>query len=261
MSSQPVARKRHPVRRLVIAIVVIVVLVAAFFVGDAIARSYATNYIREQVASSLGLSSDAPVTADLGSGSVLLQAATGHLNNVNITIDPLTVAGLSGAATMQATDVPLDQPQPTKSVTLAVTVPATTVTKTLGTLPQLTALSPKVKIEGSKVEVSGTANVFGIRVPIAITVVPGVSSGHPTFAVDSVKVSGASIPVKTLNTYIPGIADALSTGSSLCIASALPKQFELKSVTLTSDALVYTLGAENVALNSTALSQKGTCTK
>ncbi len=261
MSSQPVARKRHPVRRIVIAIIVVAVLVAAFFVGDAIARAYATNYIREQVASSLGLSSDAPVSADLGSGSVLLQAASGHLNNVNVMIDPLTIAGLSGAATMKATDVPLDQTQPTKTVTLAVTVPATTVTKAIAQIPTIQALKPTVSIVDDKIDVTATANVFGIQVPIGLVVVPGVTSGHPTFTVESVKASGATIPIKTLNTYVPGISEVLSTGTSLCIANALPEQFSLTSVTLTKTSLVYTLSAQNVPLNSTALSKKGTCSK
>jgi hypothetical protein len=252
-------KRRHPVRRVVIAIIVVVVLVIAFFVADAFARSYATNYVREQVASSLGLSSDAPVSANLGSGSILLQAATGHLNSVDVRIDPLTVAGLSGSAHMTATDVPLDQTQPAKSVDLSVTVPASTVTKGVSEIETLKAFTPTVKIVDGKVDIVATATFFGIRIPIGLVVVPGVKAGHPTFTVSSVKASGATISVSTLDRYIPGIKNVLSTGSSLCIANALPKAFELTGVSLTSTSLVYTLSAQNVALNSTALSHKGSC--
>ena len=258
MTDQPI-RRRHPVRRLVVAIIVILVLVALFFVADAVARSYATNYVREQVASSLGLGSDAPVAADLGGGSILIQAATGHINNVDVTVDPLGVAGLEGSARLTATDVPLDQASPASSVTLAVTVPATTVTKAVAGIPQLKPFNPKVAIVNGKVDVAASLSIFGIRVPLGLVVTPGVTAGHPTFVVDSIKASGATISASTLNTYLPGIKDYLNTGSSLCIANALPKAFELKSVSLTSTSLVYTLGAQNVALNSSALSQKGTC--
>ena len=89
-------RKKHRGRRaLIVLLVVVVVLVAGFFVGDYFAKKYATGYVRDQVASALGLPSTAPVTVDLGSGSILLQAASGQINDVNITIDPIVLDGLS----------------------------------------------------------------------------------------------------------------------------------------------------------------------
>src|ERR1700712_5181753 len=98
-----VARKRHRGRRaLIVLLGIVVILVAAFFVGDYFAKQYATDYVRDKVASSLGLPSSAPVTVDLGAGSILLQAATGRINNVHVTVNPIVLDGLAGTATLMA---------------------------------------------------------------------------------------------------------------------------------------------------------------
>ena len=62
----PPRRKRRGRRALIVLLVIVIVLVAGFFIADYFAKKYATGYVRDQVASSLGLPSTAPVTVDLG---------------------------------------------------------------------------------------------------------------------------------------------------------------------------------------------------
>jgi hypothetical protein len=147
----------------------VVVLVVLFLVADNFARQYATHYIREKVASSLGLASDAPVTVKLSSGSILLQAATGHINSVTITIDPLTLNGLSGSATLTGHDVPLSRTQPVTSLDAVVRIPAATVRAAIAKLPGLAQYDPKVTISGDHADVTASIAILGFTQSLGIT--------------------------------------------------------------------------------------------
>jgi len=122
-----VPRKKNRGRRpLIVLLVVVIVLIAGFFVADYFAKKYAESYVRDQIASSLGLPSTAPVTVDLGSGSILLQAATGRITDVTVRINPIVLDGLAGSATMTAHGVPLNQATPVQSLDVKVYVPTST---------------------------------------------------------------------------------------------------------------------------------------
>ena len=126
---EPPKKKRHPVRTLLIVLVVLAVLVAAFFVADAIARSYATNYVRDRIIETLKIDKSTEVDVNLGSGSVLLQAAAGAINEVNVDVPAVTFGDISGAAHLTATHVPLDSAKPVEGLTVAVTVSQENVQK------------------------------------------------------------------------------------------------------------------------------------
>ena len=255
-----VPRKRHRGRNTLIVIVVIVlVLVAAFFVGDYFAKKYATNYVRDQIASSLGLPSTAPVTVDLGSGSILLQAAAGHINDVNVTVDPITLDGLAGSATLIAHGVPLNQTTPVKSLDVKVYVPTSTIATAISRVPSLAALKPTVKLSGTHVAVTGTVYIFGFPQGIGATLTPKVTAGVPGFSIDTASFDGATVTSAVLDKYLPGLTGLLESGTSLCIANQLPKAFTLTSIAIHGQSIVSTFTGNGVELNAASLSQKGTC--
>jgi hypothetical protein len=255
-----VPRKKHRGRRaLIVLLVIVVVLVAGFFVGDYFAKKYATGYVRDQVASSLGLPSTTPVTVDLGSGSILLQAATGQINDVNITIDPIVLDGLSGSATLTAHGVPLNQTSPVKTLDIAVVVPTTTVSTAISQVPSLKSLKPKVSISGKHVAVAGTVYVFGFPQSIGATLTPKVTKGVPGFTIDTATFDGATVTASLLDRYLPGLTTLLESGTSLCIANQLPKAFTLTSIAVHGQSIVSTFNGDGIELNAAALSQRGTC--
>lgn len=255
-----VPRRKHRGRRaLVVILVVVLVLVAAFFVGDYFAKKYATNYVRDQVASSLGLPSTAPVTVNLGSGSILLQAATGSIDTVDVGVDPLVLDGLPGSATLTATGVPLNQTTPVHSLDVKVFIPATTMTAAISRIPSIAALKPVVRISGQNVIVTGSVSVFGFPQSLGATLQPRVSAGEPGFAIESATFDGASVSASTLDHYLPGLTGLLESGASLCIANDLPKAFTLTGITLQGQTLVSDFTGNGVELDSASLAQKGTC--
>ncbi len=255
-----VPRKRHRGRRaLIVLLVIAVVLVAGFFVADYFAKKYATSYVRDQIASSLGLPSTAPVTVDLGTGSILLQAATGHITDVNVAIDPIVLDGLAGSATLTAHGVPLNQTTPVQSLEIQVSVPTSTIATAVSRIPALTSLKPVVKISGTHVVVNGTLYIFGFPQSIGATLTPKVTSGVPGFTIDTASFDGATVTSSALNHYLPGLTTLLQSGTSLCIANELPKAFTLTSVAVRGQSIVSTFTGNGVELNAAALSQRGTC--
>ncbi|HEX7834653.1 MAG TPA: LmeA family phospholipid-binding protein, partial [Pseudolysinimonas sp.] len=94
----------------------------AFFVGDAYAKDYARQYIKDRIIAVLGIEDGTPVTVDIGDGSVLLQALRGELDQIDVTADQVTFGILKGAATVHAEGVPLDQNAPVDSLQITFAV-------------------------------------------------------------------------------------------------------------------------------------------
>jgi hypothetical protein len=256
-------RKRHRgLVALIVIVVVLALLAVAFVVGDRYARSYATNYVREKVATAVGLKSTAPVHVELGSGSIILQAISGHLDNAKVTVDPLTVQGVKGSAAVVATDVPLDADKKVGTMRITVMVPTTSLQSQLNkALPQLKALGAKYSVVGDHIHVAMKAKLLFLTIPIDADVKPGVKNGGPTFSLESVTVSGVKATAAGLNQYAPGLLTALKSGQSICIANYLPAEFALTSVKLSKSSLVYGFTGDGAKLNDKALSAKGSCPK
>jgi hypothetical protein len=253
-------RRKHRGRNALIAIIVIVVvLVVAFFVADALAKKYATNYVQQQVATALDLSSTAPVHADLGSGSILLQAANGSINDVTVDVDPLTIDGLQGSAVLTAHGVPLSSTTPVTSLQVNVDVPEATITQAIKKVPALAQFSPTVTVAGQDVTVTGSFSIFGFVQHLSVTMTPKVSAGVPSFTIETAKFNGATVSVAQLDSRVPGLATVLQSGTSLCIANELPKAFVLTGVTIQGQSLVSTFSGNGVELNGASLAQRGTC--
>ena len=252
-------RARRGRRALIVLVVIVLVLVAAFFVGDYFVKKFATNYVRDQVASSLGLPSTAPVSVDLGSGSILLQAASGRIDDVKVAVDPLVLDGLAGSATLTAHGVPLNQTTPVTSLDVKVAVPVSTVSTAISRVPALAALKPRVTITTKHVAVAGTVSVFGFPQAVGATLVPKVTGGAPGFTITSASLDGVTVSATVLNRYLPGLTTMLESGTSLCIADRLPKSFTLTGIALKNQSIVSTFTGNGVELNGTALAQKGTC--
>jgi hypothetical protein len=262
MSSTDVTlpRRRHRGRRALAAfIVIVVVLVALFFVADYVAKRLTTDYIQQQVATALGLSSTAPVSVNLGTGSILLQAVSGSIDSVGVAVDPLEVDGLTGSATLNAEGVPLSSTTPVRQLHVQVNVPEDTIAKAIGRVPSLAAFKPTVTIAGQRVELNGTISSLGFVQHIGVSMVPEVSSGEPGLSIKTATFDGATISISQLDNYVPGLADFLQSKTSLCIANQLPKSFELTSITLQGKSLVSTFTGNGVELNDAALTDKGTC--
>lgn len=255
-------KPRRPRRKrgrviLISLLVLIVLLVVAYFVGERVARDYAVGYIREQVVTGLDLPSDEGVGVDLGEGSFLLQAATGAITKLDITVDEFTLGDVSGSATATAHHVPLDSTAPVSELAIAVEINE----------DQLTALSDSlsgsnldsVELDGQNIRIGASVKILAVNIPISVALLPGAENGEIVFTPVDITAAGQQLTADALRDGLFGeIASPLLTSRAVCIASELPAALTLDDVTVVGNNLVATLNGDGAVLGED-LATKGTC--
>src|SRR5690606_17946834 len=120
---EPAPKRRRGLKiALLVAGVLVVLLVVAFFVLDAVGKNLARDYVKERIIAVLGLEPDADISVDLGGGSIILQALTGRVAVVDVEVPELAFGELQGAATVHAESVPLDQNAPVERLDIRFTM-------------------------------------------------------------------------------------------------------------------------------------------
>jgi hypothetical protein len=156
--------------------------------------------------------------------------------------------------------VPLDSTQPVDRLRVSVTIPASAISGRLRTIPLLKPLDPTFAISGGQGMFTGKLPLFGQGIPIGLSATPGVSHGRPTFAIDDILLGKNRIPASQLAVVVPGLAQFIESGQSICIANSLPKSFVLSAVALRHGAISYGFDGDGAVLDQAALSVRGSCT-
>ncbi len=234
-----------------------VLLVAAGFVLDGVARSYAAGLIQTKVRDALSVPAAQPVDVTVGGGPMLLQLAAGKLDRVDVDAKGLRVGALAGDATLTAEGIPLDQSQPIDTAHLRFTTDQQGLTALLGAFPKVPVKS--VTVKGGAVTIGSSVTVFGAELPVGLTFVPSAKNGELVIAPRSVAVNGAEVTAGAVGGLLGSAAADLFSSQSLCVANLLPKNFTLESIAIRGQSVVLGVDARSIALSSAALSTKGTC--
>jgi hypothetical protein len=238
-ASAPPRTKRKRTRGRIVLIsvlVLIVLLVVAYLVAEKMVRDYAEGYVRDQVVTALELKSGDGVGVDLGEGSFLLQAATGAITELGITVDDFTLGDISGSATAVAHHVPLDSSAAVGELAINVNIDE----------DQLTALSDSlsgsnldgVEIDGQNIRINASFKVLAINIPISVALLPGADNGQLVFTPVDITAAGQQLTADELrNGLFGGIATPLLTSRAVCIASELPAALRLDDVAVVGKGL------------------------
>src|SRR3954453_12802176 len=104
-TAPPEPRRRHRAWPWILAAVIVVGLaVAAWFIGESIARGLVEKTIRDQVVTSLALPEDQPVDVTVA-GTVIPQLIAGKLDDVTVSSDDVPIGQLQGDITVHAEGV------------------------------------------------------------------------------------------------------------------------------------------------------------
>lgn len=256
----PVKKKRRRWIGVLIGLIVLVVLlVVGFFVADAYAKTYAENYVRERIVEVLKLEPGSDVDVDLGSGSVLLQAARGALDEVNVGVDTITFGDISGAATITATQVPLDSSKPVDQLDIEVTVNEENVTKLSGFLSGIDLTSIELKDE--LIRISTEFSFLFIELPVSVDLQPSANEGGIRFEPVTILLGDDEVSVADLRAspQFRALAGDLLDARDFCVAGYLPQALTLDSVDVVGDTLVVGIDGDGTALSDPALGTLGTC--
>lgn len=256
----PVKKKRRRWIGVLIALVILIVLlVVGFFVADAYAKTYAENYVRERIVEVLKLDPAAKVDVDLGTGSVLLQAASGALDRVDVHVDTITFGDISGEAAITATQVPLDSSKPLDTLAITVTMSEDQVEKlkTFMTGVDLTSIG----IENELIRIGTEFNFLFFTVPVSVDLNPTAKDGGINFDPVTILLGDDEISVADLRASpeFSALAGDLLNSRDFCVAGFLPQALTLDTVDIVGTDLIIGIDGDGTALSDPALSTLGTC--
>ena len=253
-------KKRRRVWPWVALLVVVVLLVVGFFVADGLAKTYARDYIKQRIVAVLHLDPKTRVKVDIGTGSVLLQALSGHLNTVDVTADSVTFGALTGAARIHATNVPLDQNAKVGKLDITFDVAEKDVAALAGNLSG--AKLDNVTLDQPEIVASTTFDlILGIQVPVGIGLTPSASTGQIVFTPTSIRVGGDQFSAQDLLHQFGSVAQNLLKQQSFCVAEFLPKALTISDVDVVKKDLVVKIDGDGAVLGGKDLSTMGTCQK
>lgn len=253
------AKKKRRFGWIIALVIVLVVLVIGFFVADALVKQYATGMVRDQIRSVLKLDPETPVDVDLGPGSVLLQAARGSIDQVNVAIDELTFGEVTGAARLTATSVPLDSSKPVEGLGIEVTVSEANVRK-LASFISASELK-SIDLQDGLVRVGAEFDLIFFVLPVQVDLETSAVDGGIAFDPKTILLGGEEISVQDLrdNPEFAALAGPLLDSQVFCVSSYLPQALVIDDVDVVGSNLVVSIDGDGTALGDPSLSTLGTC--
>jgi hypothetical protein len=256
---EPVPKKRHRLRTVIILVVVLALLVAGFIAADGFAKAYATGYVKDSITRVLGIDPKTPVQVDLGGGSIILQAITGGVDEVKVHVASVSFGELSGAADIVATNVPLDTSQPLDTLGIVLTIPQDNVRKLAKFLSGLQLT--RIDVGKGVIRIGTDLTVLFFTVPVSVDLQPSAKDGGINFDPKTVILAGSEISVADLRAspQFSALAGDLLNSQQVCVASFLPKALTIDDVRVSGTELVVSINGDGTALGGAGLSTLGAC--
>lgn len=254
---QPTVRRRR--RRwpwLVALVVVLVLLIGAFFAGEWIARDLITKGVQQQVVSRLGLPADQQVDVDIP-GSVLLQLAGGTLDEVTLSSDDVSVGDVTGDITVDLRQVAIWNGPTMGDGSATVTLDEPQVRALLATVDGFPADS--VGLAAPNLTASTELSLFGAAIPLQLALTPSAADGDLVLTPASLQLAGADITADGVRARFGALADPVLQGWRVCVAQYLPAGVPLTGVRVEGATLVADFSVEGSLLTDAAQREKGAC--
>lgn len=261
MTEQPSeGRGRRSARRWLLSLLVAVAVLAALAgAGELVLRTVIPSTIEGTVREQFGLTPDHPVEVELG-GSALLHALTGRVGDVSLRVDEASVFdGIPVSVVAHADSVPFRaRSGEIEGVTASVTLPRDQLGPVIGLLTKGAVDSGEVS--DGLLKVGRTVPVFGVQVPLTVSLRLGVEGGAVVVEPVDVGVVGVNVTVEQIRAFAGSALDGILTTHTVCVADRLPAGVTLTSLRLSSTGAA-TVSAEfsPTILSDPAELQPGSC--
>ena len=243
-------RARWPWVLLVVVVVLAVLVIAAEF----IARAVLPGIVRGIVIEQLELPADQQLDVD-ASGILLPQLIGGRLDELHLTTDSVTIGGVTGAADVTATGIPLRGGDLTDARgTVRLDGEQFTPLIAASELP-----IDSVVFAEPDVTVSGNLAVFGISLPLALTVTPGAESGELLLTPVSLQVAGTTLDAQQIADRFGSFAEQLTQTQRICIADQLPAGLTMTGLAVEGDEVVVDVQVDGAIVTDESLQENGVC--
>jgi hypothetical protein len=223
------------------ALIITGVVVVLVGVGLVVTNSALTAAVEERIAgpvrSSLGADSSAQVTISRDR-PLLVQLAGGHLDQVTVTADRLTLRGTDVTNVhAEASDVTIRPPYTAQVVTVVGTVPTSEIQQ------QLTkkGLDVQVSVAGQDLRLSGTL----LGVPWGVAVAPVAAGDHLTVEPKSADIAGVQVSATSLPQPLKNVIDRIEVP-----VTGLPQGLSVTGAEVVPDGVAVTVTGQDVVLHS-----------
>ncbi len=231
-------QRRGGGRRTLLALgIALLLLVAAFFVVDLVLRNAAEDRLADTVRDAMDVEGDVDVAIG-GGRPLLLQAASGRLDDVTVTADQVTLdQGVAADVVVRAHGVTVQQPYSASDMTVTGTVPTDEVRARIAER----GLDLDLAVAGDAMRASGEV----LSVPWGVSLTPRVEGGRLLVDIASADVAGFEVGADLLPTTV---RDAL-TGLDVPL-EGLPAGLTATDADVVADGLAVTLTGQDVTFPS-----------
>ena len=246
-------RKRR--RRWPWVLLIVVVLLAALVVAaEFIARSILPGVVRSLVIEQLDLPADQQLDVE-AEGILLPQLIGGRLDTLHLSTDAVTLEGITGAADVTATGIPLrggDLGGASGTIRID---QAEFTTLLAGTdLPV-----ESVVFDEPNATLGGSFTVFGAAVPITLTLTPGAAEGDLELTPVGLSIGGLDVDVDGVGSMLGSVGEGLTQPQRICIADQLPAGLTLTGLAITGSEAVIDIDVDGAIATDPALLENGVC--
>ncbi|RLK47594.1 DUF2993 domain-containing protein [Microbacterium telephonicum] len=256
--SQPDAapRRRRAWPWLLAGAIVVVLAVAAWLIGEQVARGIVERTIREQIVTHLSLPVDQQIDVDVP-GAILPQLIVGSLGEVTVESDDVTLQGITGDVTVTAADVPIRGGADWSSGHATISLDEAQIQQLLSRVDGFPASS--VTLDAPDIAFSTELSVLGASVPVGVGLSVATEDGSLLLTPDTLRLAGAEVPAQVLVDQFGALARTVVRDWEVCVAQYLPRALTLTSTTVESDAVVAVFDIDSAVLTDPAARETGTC--
>ena len=245
-------QKRH--RWPWVLLVVVVVLALLVVAAELIARAVLPGVVRSIVVEKLDLPADQQLDVET-QGLLLPQLIGGTLDTLHLSTDSVTLDGITGAADVTATGVPLRGGDlDGASGTVRVDQEQFTTLLAGTDLPV-----DSVEFAAPNATVSGSISVLGAAVPLSLTLTPGTIDGDLELTPVGISIGGLDVDLDRVGSTLGALGEGLTQPQRVCIADQLPSGLTITGVEIVDDAAVIDVDVNGAIVTDKALQSKGVC--
>lgn len=249
-AARPRRRRRWPWVLLILVVLLALLVVAAEF----IARSVLPGIVRSVVIEQLDLPADQQLDVE-AEGVLLPQLIRGSLDSLHLSTDAVTLEGITGAADVTATGVPL-RGGDLEGASGTIRIDQTEFTTLLASteLPVET-----VEFEEPNATLGGSFTVFGAAVPISLTLTPGAAEGDLELTPVGLTIGGLEVDMDGVGSMLGSVGESLTQTQRVCIADQLPAGLTLTGLEIVGTEAVIEIDVDGAIATDETLLEKGVC--
>lgn len=249
-------RRRRGLSSFIIATIVVLALVAGFFLADAGVRNYAENRAKDEIAAHLPDSVTGDVSVSIGGLSAIAQYLTGSFDRVTLTAPALSVDGVPASVHLVATDVPVDQAKSVGDVRGTVDLDQAALNTLLAAALPTGAPAANLVLGDGTVQYQGSVSVLGRNVGYQATATPTAEADSLLFTPSNATITTGAGTVDA-TAILPLVLGKQPI--RVCVARYLPEGVNLAGVDVTPGRARITLESSTLMLTTQSLTTLGTC--